>query len=59
MSLLSIFPRFPDQEACIEHLENLYFGDASYCPHCGGVKVTRKADSGRIRHWNYHDGRSG
>ena len=58
MNLLHIFARFPDQEACIEHLENIRFKDNPYCPHCGGLKVARKADSDRIGRWNCHDCKS-
>ena len=55
MNLLQIFQRFPDQEACIEHLESVRYGDHPYCPHCGGMHVARKADSDRIGRWNCHD----
>ena len=54
MNLLTIFHRYPDQEACIEHLENIRWGDTPCCPHCGGVKVARKADANRIGRWNCH-----
>lgn len=54
MNLLTIFSRFPDQEACIEHLENVRWGDAPYCPFCGSTTVARKADSGRVGRWNCH-----
>ena len=37
MNLIKIFKRFPDQEACIELLENIRFGDTPYCPHCGST----------------------
>ena len=55
MDLIKIFRRFPDHEACIEHLEKVRFGDMPYCPHCGGVHVARKADGERIGRWNCHD----
>ena len=58
MNLLRIFTRFPDQEACIEHLENIRFGDKPYCPHCGGTHVARKADGDRVGRWNCHDCKS-
>ena len=55
MNLITIFHRFPDQESCIEHLERVRFGDEPYCPHCGSVKVGRKADGFRVGRWNCHD----
>ena len=58
MNLLNIFTRFPDQEACIEHLENVRWGDSPYCPHCGSFKVSPKADGDRIGRWNCQDCKS-
>jgi len=55
MNLLAIFSKFPDQEACIEHLERVRWGDSAHCPHCGSTKVARKAESERIGRWNCHD----
>ena len=58
MNLLNIFTRYPDQEACIEHLETVRWGDDPHCPQCAGLKVARKADSDRIGRWNCHDCKS-
>ncbi len=55
MNLITVFNRFPDQEACIEHLENIRWGDNAHCPHCGSIRVARKEDTGRIGRWNCHD----
>ena len=55
MNLLTIFRQFPDQEACIEHLEKVRWGDEAHCPQCGSVKVARKADGERVGRWNCHD----
>ena len=44
MNLLTIFSLYPDQEACIEHLE-VRWGDCPSCPHCGSASVSRKADA--------------
>lgn len=52
MNLLKIFTRFPDQEACLAHLENIRFGEVPYCPHCGCTRVARKADGNRVGRWN-------
>jgi transposase-like protein len=54
MNLLTIFSRFPDQEACIEYLERVRWGDQPYCPHCGATNVARKSESERIGRWNCH-----
>jgi transposase-like protein len=58
MNLITIFQRFPDQEACIEYLERIRWADEAACPHCGSVKVARKEDSGRVGRWNCHDCKS-
>ena len=58
MNLIKIFKRFPDQEACIEHLENTRFGDKFHCLHCGSIHVARKHDGDRIGRWNCHDCKS-
>ena len=41
MNLVAIFSRYPDQEACIEHLERVRWGDRPACPHCESPKVAR------------------
>ncbi|MDE0149161.1 MAG: IS1595 family transposase [Rhodospirillaceae bacterium] len=55
MNLITIFQRYPDQEACIEHMERVRWGDEAHCPHCGSVKVARKAERYRVGRWNCHD----
>jgi len=54
MNLLTIFSRFPDQEACIEYLEKVRWAGDAHCPYCGSATVARKADSGRTGRWNCH-----
>lgn len=54
MNLTTIFSRFPDQEACIEYLEKVRWGDNPHCPYCGGTNAARKGDSGRVGRWNCH-----
>ena len=54
MNLITIFQRYPDQEACIEHLERVRWGDAPFCPHCGVTNVARKGDGHRVGRWNCH-----
>ena len=58
MNLLAIFSRYPDQEACIEHIEQVRWGDDPCCTHCGSVDVARKADGKRLGRWNCHDCKS-
>ena len=58
MNLITIFSRFPDQESCIEHVETARWHDDPHCPHCGGLKVARKADGERFGRWNCHDCKS-
>ena len=55
MSLIEIFQRFPDHAACIAHLEVIRWRDTPACPHCGSVRVARKADGHRVGRWNCHD----
>jgi transposase-like protein len=54
VNLLTIFTKFPDQEACIEYLERVRWGSEAHCPHCGSMTVARKEDSGRVGRWNCH-----
>ena len=54
MDLIQIFQRFPDHEACIEHLERTHWSHKPACPLCGSVNVGRKADGDRIGRWNCH-----
>ena len=58
MNLLTIFSLYPDQEACIEHLETVRWHDEASCPHCGGLHVARKVDTHRVGRWNCYDCKS-
>jgi len=58
MNMIEIFERFPDQQACISHLERIRWGDAPHCPHCGSVKVARKRENHLVGRWNCHGCRS-
>ena len=58
MNLITIFHQFPDQEACIEHLEQIRWRGEACCLLCGSVKVARKADGGRVGRWNCFDCKS-
>ena len=52
MNLLTVFRRFPDQKACIAHLERVRWGKRPRCPYCRSWHVQRKRDGQRIGRWN-------
>lgn len=54
MNLITVFQQFPTHESCIEHLENVRWGEIPACPHCGSVTVARKVDGHRVGRWNCH-----
>ncbi|MDE2766019.1 MAG: IS1595 family transposase [Chloroflexota bacterium] len=54
MNIITVFQRFPDHEACIEHLEKVRWGNSPACPSCGSERVGRKADGFRVGRWNCH-----
>ena len=58
MDLNEVFTRFPDQAACIAHLEAIRWGDHPACPRCGSPSVARKADGTRVGRWNCRGCRS-
>lgn len=58
MDLITVFEKFPTQEACIAHLETARWGDTPVCPHCGSENVARKKENKRIGRWNCHDCKS-
>ena len=57
MNLIEVMERFPDQEACIEHLERIRWRGTPVCPHCESKDVVRKSKDGvgRVGRWNCHD----
>ncbi|MDE0556371.1 MAG: transposase [Candidatus Poribacteria bacterium] len=42
MNLIEVMELFPDQEACIEHLERVRWAGTPVCPHCGVRSNARK-----------------
>ena len=42
MDLIRIFQRFPDNEACMSHLERVRWGDTPHCPHCDCLTVVAR-----------------
>ena len=55
MDVLTIAKWFDTQEACIEHLEKIRFGDDPFCPRCGVVdECARKTEKNHANRWNCH-----
>ena len=55
MNLITVAERFPTQESCIAHLEQIRFGDKPFCPLCGTVgECARKKQGNVIGRWNCH-----
>jgi len=56
MDLIEVMTRFPDQHACIEHLERIRWNDKPKCPHCNSRDVYKRnineTEVGRIGRWN-------
>ena len=56
MNLIEVFRRFPDQQACIDHIESIRFRNGAFCPLCGSTEnVKRKKENNLIGRWNCHD----
>ncbi len=57
MDLIQVMEMFPDQEACIAHLERLRWKGSPQCPHCESTSVKRRNENamGRIGRWKCHD----
>ena len=54
MNLFRVFQQFPDQHACLSHLEEVRWGDEPGCPFCHSGHVARKAEKGRLGRGNCH-----
>ena len=54
MNLFDIMERFSTHESCIEHLENIRWGEHPECPHCESERVARKREGDKIGRWNCH-----
>ena len=54
MNLIEVMERFPDQESCIEHLEQIRWKGKPICPHCECKDVVRKNEDGIGRVGRYH-----
>ncbi len=54
MDLIEVMQRFPDQNACIEHLEKIRWKGEPRCPHCDSRKIYKRlseTETGRIGRW--------
>ena len=60
MNLIEVMERFPDQEACISHLEQIRWQGKPVCPHCDSPYVAPKNETqeegevGRTGRYNCH-----
>lgn len=54
MNLVSVMEKFPNQEACIKHLESIRWGANPQCPKCESKSLKRKKEdgTGRIGRWH-------
>ena len=48
MNIVSIFRKFPNQEACIKHLEEIRWNNKVTCAYCGSSNNYKAKD--RLRH---------
>ena len=55
MNLISVFQKFTDQQACIDHLEKIRWPMVALCPFCKSERVARKAENGLVGRWNCHE----
>ena len=54
MNIIQIFERFPNQDACIAHLEKARWPQGPYCPYCGSFNTIKGTDKRRPhRHYCY------
>lgn len=51
MDLITVCQKFPNQEACITHLESLRWAEGAVCPLCGSDRVARQQDGHRVGRW--------
>lgn len=51
MNIIQIYKRFPTQESCIAHLENVRWNGKPKCPYCNSKRIT-KAVKGQRYHCN-------
>ena len=54
INLISVFEKYPDKQACIDHLEKVRWGDKPTCPFCKRERVARKRENKLVGRWNCH-----
>ena len=55
MNLITVFQKFPDQQACIDYLEQIRWPVIVVCSFCGSDRVGRKNEKDRLGRWNCHE----
>ena len=55
MNLISVFDQFPNQQACIDHLEGIRWPEKAFCPLCQSDRVARKVEGQKVGRWNCHN----
>ncbi len=50
-SIVSIYRRFPTKEDCLNHLEQVRWGETPCCPYCKSEKVSRKVEKEQRNRW--------
>lgn len=55
MDLITVFKTFPDQQACIDHLEKVRWPKQAFCPFCGSDRTGKKNERNRLGRWNCHE----
>ncbi len=55
MNLFDLLDTFPDQLACITHLEDIRWNGEPECPYCHSKDVQRKKENKLIGRWNCHE----
>lgn len=50
MNIIKIYDKFPTQEACLAHLEQIRWGEQPNCPYCSSVnKIYRHKEAEKVR----------
>ena len=49
--IVEVYRRWPTQEACIAHLEQVRWGESPTCPYCQSDKVARHREMTRHSRW--------
>lgn len=49
--IAEVYRRWPTHEACIQHLEQVRWGESPTCPYCTSAKVARHSERGRDDRW--------